>query len=66
LIMGHPCDRARPFAVDVDDAFGVEGVGVETGPGIVFGFGGETAGYGIAVEIAEFFDALVAGEQRTR
>ncbi len=42
----------------MDSSGEVGGVGAEAGPRIVFGFEDQAASYGIAVEIAEFLDAL--------
>ena len=48
--------------VDFDGGLDAGGVGLEAGPG-VFGWGGdEAAGYRVAVEVAELFDAPGGGE----
>ena len=47
-------DHGAPIS-DFYFALGAGGVGLEAGPGVFGWGGGEASGYGVSVEVAEFF-----------
>ena len=70
--MGHPVTspvrisfpgiRDTHFDVDFDCALNARGVGLETRPRVFGWSGDQAAGYGVAMQVAQFFEALGGGK----
>jgi hypothetical protein len=59
--LGQFAAVGSPFGFDFYWVGFACGVVVETAPAVVFGFGDEASGYGVAVDVLDFLDSFLVG-----